>query len=119
MYLKLFKYSLNFRDFQFAQAMVFAIEEINNGTDLLPGVSLGYKMYEPCGSIARSVRVGLSLANNNEIVSAPTNTACSGPAQVQAIVGDTSSSPTMAVATVMGPLHIPLVGKVNKKSIFV
>ncbi|KAF1394147.1 hypothetical protein PFLUV_G00023500 [Perca fluviatilis] len=44
------------RDFQFAQAMLFAIEEINNSTEILPGVSLGYKIYDVCGSIARSVR---------------------------------------------------------------
>uniref|UniRef100_A0A7N8XL11 Extracellular calcium-sensing receptor-like n=1 Tax=Mastacembelus armatus TaxID=205130 RepID=A0A7N8XL11_9TELE len=43
------------REFQFAQAMIFAIEEINNSTDLLPGISLGYKMYDTCGSVARSL----------------------------------------------------------------
>ncbi|XP_055370140.1 extracellular calcium-sensing receptor-like [Betta splendens] len=101
--------SLNFRDFQFAQAMVFAIEEINNSTNLLPEISLGYQMYDTCGSIAGSVKVGLILANDNKVVSAPTNTTCTMSTQVQAIVGDTSSSPTMAVATVMGPLHIPLI----------
>uniref|UniRef100_A0AAQ6IIX7 G-protein coupled receptors family 3 profile domain-containing protein n=1 Tax=Anabas testudineus TaxID=64144 RepID=A0AAQ6IIX7_ANATE len=49
-----------------AQAMLFAIEEINNSTDLLPGISLGYKMYDTCGSAARSVKVALALTNGNE-----------------------------------------------------
>ncbi|XP_062242025.1 extracellular calcium-sensing receptor-like [Platichthys flesus] len=101
--------SLNFRGFQFAQAMLFAIEEINNTTNLLPGVSLGYKMYDACGSIARSVRVALALANGNDVVSAPSATPCTKPAQVQAIMGETSSSPCMAIATVIGPFHIPLI----------
>uniref|UniRef100_A0A7N6F5R3 G-protein coupled receptors family 3 profile domain-containing protein n=1 Tax=Anabas testudineus TaxID=64144 RepID=A0A7N6F5R3_ANATE len=91
--------SLNFRDFQFAQAMLFAIEEINNSTDLLPGISLGYKMYDTCGSMARSVRVALALANGNEAVSAPSEAPCTRLSQVQAIMGDTSSSPCMAIAT--------------------
>ncbi|CAL8347161.1 unnamed protein product [Arctogadus glacialis] len=58
--------SLNFRAFQFAQAMLFAIEEINNSTNLLPGIKLGYKIYDACGSTARAVRVALSLMNGNE-----------------------------------------------------
>ncbi|XP_051814259.1 extracellular calcium-sensing receptor-like [Acanthochromis polyacanthus] len=99
---------LNFRDFQFAQAMLFAIEEINNSTDLLPGVSLGYKIYDTCGSIARSVRVTLALANGNEVVFAPSEEPCIKPAQVQAIIGETSSSPTTAIATVIGSFHIPI-----------
>ncbi|XP_051254249.1 extracellular calcium-sensing receptor-like isoform X1 [Dicentrarchus labrax] len=101
--------SLNFRGFQFAQAMLFAIEEINNSTDLLPGITLGYKMYDACGSIATGVRVALALANGNEVVSGPSEAPCTRPAQVQAIMGETSSSPCMAIATVIGPFHIPLV----------
>ncbi|XP_044059205.1 extracellular calcium-sensing receptor-like isoform X2 [Siniperca chuatsi] len=101
--------SLNFREFQYAQAMLFAIEEINNSTDLLPGISLGYKLYDVCSSIARGVRVALALANGNEVVSAPSEAPCTRPAQVQAIMGETSSSPCMAIATVIGPFHIPLI----------
>nr|XP_043876063.1 extracellular calcium-sensing receptor-like isoform X8 [Solea senegalensis] len=101
--------SLNFRGFQFAQAMRFAVEEINNSTDLLPTVSLGYKIYDTCGSIARGVRAALALANGNEVTSAPSNTPCIRPAQVLAIMGEQSSSPCMAIATVIGPLHIPMV----------
>ncbi|XP_054466638.1 extracellular calcium-sensing receptor-like [Anoplopoma fimbria] len=101
--------SLNFREFQFAQAMLFAVEEINNSTDLLPGISLGYKIYDSCGSIARSVRVALALANGNEVALAPSEAPCTSLSQVQAIMGETSSSPCMAIATVIGPFHIPMI----------
>ncbi|XP_034723360.1 extracellular calcium-sensing receptor-like [Etheostoma cragini] len=101
--------SLNFRGFQFALAMLFAIEEINNSTDLLPGISLGYKIYDSCASIARSVRVALALANGNEISSELSEEQCTRPAQVQAIIGEASSSPCMAIATVIGPFHIPMI----------
>nr|XP_020444437.1 LOW QUALITY PROTEIN: extracellular calcium-sensing receptor-like [Monopterus albus] len=99
--------SLNFREFQFAQAMIFAIDEINNSTDLLPGISLGYEMYDTCESITRTVKVSLALANSNEVMSASTETPCTRPAQVQAIMGETSSSPSMAIAAVIGSFHIP------------
>ncbi|XP_049431394.1 extracellular calcium-sensing receptor-like [Epinephelus fuscoguttatus] len=101
--------SLHFRGFQYAQAMRFAIEEINNRTDLLPGVSLGYKIYDSCRSIAGGVRVALALANDYEVLPAPSEAPCTGPAQVQAIIGETSSSPSMAIATVIGPFHIPMI----------
>ncbi|XP_042071857.1 extracellular calcium-sensing receptor-like [Haplochromis burtoni] len=101
--------SLNFRDLQFAQAMLFAIEEINNSTDLLPGISVGYKIYDDCGSDARSAGVTLALANGNEIVSVPSKTPCTRPAHVQAIIGATSSSKSIAVATVIGPFFIPVI----------
>uniref|UniRef100_A0A8C5HW76 Extracellular calcium-sensing receptor-like n=1 Tax=Gouania willdenowi TaxID=441366 RepID=A0A8C5HW76_GOUWI len=100
---------LNFRDFQFAQAMLFAIEEINNSTDLLPGITLGYKIYDICGSIARGVRVALALANGNENISTLSEAPCSRPGQVQVMIGETSSTPSMAIATVNGPFHIPLI----------
>ncbi|XP_026230460.1 extracellular calcium-sensing receptor-like [Anabas testudineus] len=101
--------SLNLGVYHLALAMLFAIEEINNSTDLLPGLSLGYKMYDTCGSIARSVRVALALTNGNEAVSVPSEAPCTRPAQVQAIIGETSSSPSVAIATVIGPFHIPLI----------
>ncbi|XP_041796736.1 extracellular calcium-sensing receptor-like [Chelmon rostratus] len=101
--------SLNFRGIQYAQAMLFAIEEINNSTDLLPGISLGYKIYDACASISRSVKVALVLANGNELVSALSEAPCTRPAQVQAIMGETSSSPCMAIATVIGPFQVPLI----------
>ncbi|XP_027136150.1 extracellular calcium-sensing receptor-like [Larimichthys crocea] len=101
--------SLNFRAFQYAQAMLFAIEEINNSTDLLPGISVGYKIYDACASIARAVRVALALTNGNEIVSTLSEATCTRPAQVQAILGEAFSSPCMAMATVIGPFHVPLI----------
>ncbi|XP_015807431.2 extracellular calcium-sensing receptor-like [Nothobranchius furzeri] len=101
--------SLNFREFQFAQAMLFAIEEINNSTELLPGVSLGYHVYDTCGSVTRSIKIALALINGNENTSSLSDESCIRPVQMQAIVGESSSSPSTAVATVIGPLHIPLI----------
>uniref|UniRef100_A0A671U5P7 G-protein coupled receptors family 3 profile domain-containing protein n=1 Tax=Sparus aurata TaxID=8175 RepID=A0A671U5P7_SPAAU len=97
--------SLNFRGFQYAQAMLFAIEEINNSTHMLPGISLGYKIYDVCGSIARSVRVALASVTRDEVAFTPSDTACT---QVQANMVGTSSSPGVGISTVLGPFHIPL-----------
>ncbi|XP_048837900.1 extracellular calcium-sensing receptor-like isoform X2 [Brienomyrus brachyistius] len=98
--------SLNYREFQFAQAMIFAIEEINNRTDLLPKVSLGYKIYDACGSILLAIQSAMALMNGYE--ESVTDASCSRPAAVQAIIGESGSSPTIALSSVVGPFSLPL-----------
>ncbi|XP_053356877.1 extracellular calcium-sensing receptor-like [Clarias gariepinus] len=99
--------SFNLREFQNAQTMVFAIEEINNRTDILPGINLGYKIYDTCGSVEKTTRASLSLINGHG--ENTTTVSCLKPETVQAIIGQTASTPTIAISTTVGPLHIPVV----------
>ncbi|XP_027017489.2 extracellular calcium-sensing receptor-like [Tachysurus fulvidraco] len=87
--------------------MMFAIEEINNRSDILPGINLGYKIYDTCGSVEMTTRAALSLVNGYG--ENTTSVHCSKPDTVQAIIGQTSSSPTIAISTTVGPLQIPVV----------
>ncbi|XP_036441641.1 LOW QUALITY PROTEIN: uncharacterized protein LOC118818483 [Colossoma macropomum] len=99
--------SLDFRTFQFSQSLIFAIEEINNSSSLLPGISLGYKIYDTCSSTARGVRMAMALINGNE--NSTLNEQCTKPAQVLAIIGETHSSISMAIAKIVGPFNIPMI----------
>ncbi|XP_046720772.1 extracellular calcium-sensing receptor-like [Silurus meridionalis] len=99
--------SLDFRAFQYSQALIFAVEEINNSSSLLPGVLMGYKIYDTCSSMARGVKVAMELINGNE--KSESSGVCTKPAQVQAIIGDTASSPCMAIAKSIGPFNIPII----------
>uniref|UniRef100_A0A8C2DB74 G-protein coupled receptors family 3 profile domain-containing protein n=1 Tax=Cyprinus carpio TaxID=7962 RepID=A0A8C2DB74_CYPCA len=93
--LMLYFHSFNLREFKFAQTLIFAIEEINNNTQLLPGVFLGYKIYDSCSSIALTILSGMALMNGYE--ETLRDTSCSRPPAVHAIVGESNSSPTIGL----------------------
>ncbi|XP_056622386.1 extracellular calcium-sensing receptor-like [Triplophysa dalaica] len=99
--------SLNYRDFQYAQSMLYAIEEINNSSTLLPGVKLGYRVYDTCGSMAMAVRVTMALVNGHE--NTTSNGSCTKQGYVQAVLGDTTSSKSMAMAKSIGPFRLPMI----------
>uniref|UniRef100_A0A8B9GQJ0 Olfactory receptor C family, g6 n=1 Tax=Astyanax mexicanus TaxID=7994 RepID=A0A8B9GQJ0_ASTMX len=99
-------YRLNLRELRFAQAMVFVIEEINRSNSLLPNVSIGYRIYDNCGSRFLSMKASMALMNGQELTAAE---ACSGQAGVQAIIGESESSPTIVLAKTTGPFHIPVI----------
>ncbi|KAI4876840.1 hypothetical protein NFI96_016971, partial [Prochilodus magdalenae] len=98
---------LDFITIQFSQSLIFAIEEINNSSSLLPNVSLGYKIYDTCGSTAMGVRVAMALINGNE--NSTLEEQCTKPAQAQAVIGETFSSVSMAITQSVGPFSVPLI----------
>ncbi|XP_041126760.1 extracellular calcium-sensing receptor-like [Polyodon spathula] len=101
-------HGLSLREFQFSQTMMFAIEEINNSTDILPGVSLGYKIYDACGSITLAIRAAMALMNGQE-EGTPLDKSCTKPSTALAIVGHSSSSPSIGIATTIGGFRIPVI----------
>uniref|UniRef100_A0A3P9J4G5 Olfactory receptor C family, h1 n=1 Tax=Oryzias latipes TaxID=8090 RepID=A0A3P9J4G5_ORYLA len=85
-------YRISNREFRFAQTMMFAIEEINNSSSILPNVSVGYKIFDSCGSTLSSTRAAMGLINGQERTFEKT---CSGQSTVHAIVGASKSSSTI------------------------
>ncbi|XP_058890397.1 extracellular calcium-sensing receptor-like isoform X1 [Acipenser ruthenus] len=96
------------RDFQFAQTMIFTTEEINNRTDILPGISLGYKIYDDCSAIPLAIRAGMALVNEQE-ENMYSNKSCPKPSTAHAIIGASSSSATIGIATTIRAFHIPVI----------
>ncbi|XP_060780411.1 extracellular calcium-sensing receptor-like [Neoarius graeffei] len=98
---------VDFRAFQYSQTLIFAIEEINNSSSLLPGVSLGYKIFDTCNSAALGVKGAMTLLNGND--SSDSDQVCTNPDQVQAIIGETYSSVSTAISNSIGPFSVPLI----------
>ncbi|XP_035771590.1 extracellular calcium-sensing receptor-like, partial [Neolamprologus brichardi] len=97
------------RGFRWMMAMIFAVEEINNNSSLLPGVKLGYWIIDSCNHIHNSLQALLSLLGHSKAISTNQSSTCLYYSPVPAVIGLASSSPTRAVAQTLGPFNIPLV----------
>lgn len=101
---------INFREFRFAQTMIFAIEEINNSSSLLPNISVGYKVFDSCGSTLPATRAVMGLMNGEEKTLGKN---CSSQSSVHAIIGASESSSTIVMLQISGIFHIPVVNVIK------
>uniref|UniRef100_A0A3B5M4T2 G-protein coupled receptors family 3 profile domain-containing protein n=1 Tax=Xiphophorus couchianus TaxID=32473 RepID=A0A3B5M4T2_9TELE len=92
-------------ELQYAYTMMFVIDEINNSTELLPDVTLGYRIFDSCPSIPLSIRSSLNLMNPHE----DSEGLCSNLSNVYAVIGDTTSTSTIGIARTLGPFSIPVI----------
>uniref|UniRef100_A0A8C7QIG5 G-protein coupled receptors family 3 profile domain-containing protein n=1 Tax=Oncorhynchus mykiss TaxID=8022 RepID=A0A8C7QIG5_ONCMY len=88
--------------------MVFAVDEINNSSDLLPGVTLGYQVHDSCTTVPMAMNVAFQLANGLDPMF-DTGEQCSGSPTVTAIVGESGSTTTISMLRIIGPFGIPQV----------
>uniref|UniRef100_A0A672Z6A4 G-protein coupled receptors family 3 profile domain-containing protein n=1 Tax=Sphaeramia orbicularis TaxID=375764 RepID=A0A672Z6A4_9TELE len=94
--------------FRQAQTMAFAIDEINRNYDLLPNVTLGYSLYDNCVELGVAFRAALSLVSGQEKQFVLDDT-CVGIPPVLGIVGDSSSTNSIAISNVLGLYRVPMV----------
>jgi len=100
--------SMDFRELRFARALQFTIQEINNSSNLLPGITLGYHIYDSCASVPMAIKVALQHANGQDLLFNDTDS-CAKSAAVLALVGDSASTPAISISRLLGPFGIPQV----------
>uniref|UniRef100_A0A673M5E7 Extracellular calcium-sensing receptor-like n=1 Tax=Sinocyclocheilus rhinocerous TaxID=307959 RepID=A0A673M5E7_9TELE len=100
--------SVNLRDFRMAQIMIFAIEEINRSESLLPNVSIGYQIYDNCGSRLFSMNSTMALMNGQEFAA---EDRCNGQSLIHAIIGESESSATVILSRTTGSFKIPVISQ--------
>ncbi|KAM9320407.1 extracellular calcium-sensing receptor [Gastrophryne carolinensis] len=102
----------NFRGFRWLQAMIFAIEEINNSTTMLPNITLGYRIFDTCNTVSKALEATLSFVAQNKIDSLNLDDFCNCSEHMPstiAVVGATGSGISTAVNNLLGLFHIPQV----------
>ncbi|XP_060928498.1 extracellular calcium-sensing receptor-like [Limanda limanda] len=98
------------RELRFSRAMIFAIEEINNSSNLLQGVTLGYRIYDSCASVLMAARLAFQLSNGQDPeFSLGNDHNCSRSGMAMAIVGESSSTLSISMSRILGPFNIPQV----------
>uniref|UniRef100_A0A3Q1G9L2 Extracellular calcium-sensing receptor-like n=1 Tax=Acanthochromis polyacanthus TaxID=80966 RepID=A0A3Q1G9L2_9TELE len=90
-------YIVDSRELRFSRAMIFAIEEINNSPELLPGITLGYQIYDSCASVPGTIKVAFQLTNGLDVVFHPSDN-CSQSGMVLAIIGDSGSTLSISIS---------------------
>ncbi|CAB1437900.1 unnamed protein product [Pleuronectes platessa] len=79
---------------------MFTVEEINRDSKLLPGLSLGYRLYSGCGS-ENLIRAVVEAVNGED------SKGCAD--QIQTLLGHSSSGVSKDINTILSPLSIPQV----------
>ncbi|KAM9318697.1 extracellular calcium-sensing receptor-like [Pholidichthys leucotaenia] len=94
----------NDRELKFARTMIFTVEEINRDAMLLPGVSLGYKVYNGCGG-ENLIRAAIEALNGEDLQN------CSG--QVLAVLGHSSSGVSEDINIILSSFSVPQVSHLS------
>ncbi|XP_069744210.1 G-protein coupled receptor family C group 6 member A-like [Narcine bancroftii] len=92
-----------------AQAMVYSINQINNST-LLPGIKLGYEIYDSCSDVINAVEATMQLISklNSSINSVEVH--CNYSAylpRIKAVVGGVYSEISIVIARLLNLYLIP------------
>ncbi|XP_037631630.1 extracellular calcium-sensing receptor-like [Sebastes umbrosus] len=108
---------LDLESLQNLYTMKFAVDEINLNSTLLPGVKLGYRTLDSCSSSRWALQVALSLVGGDEhscnlTSSTPRSTTDERPREtaggqpVPLLIGPASSTITIILSRILGPLSI-------------
>ena len=103
---------LNPRQLANAEAMVYAIEEINRDPFVLPNRSLGYRILDTCGIPTRANCMAFSLATNNDRHKCFGDTRASKneiTGSIAAVIGPVDSASSIVVANTLEVENLPLI----------
>ncbi|KAM3940773.1 vomeronasal type-2 receptor 26-like [Leptodactylus fuscus] len=105
----LLKYSSNYfqqmctgihpREYTHLKAFLFAIDEINNRSDLLPNITLGYHIYDSCGNVNKVIKDVLQILSGHTVTSP--NYSCMENDAVVGFIGDFRSVTTLSMAQLL------------------
>ncbi|KAM9299297.1 taste receptor type 1 member 1-like [Gastrophryne carolinensis] len=97
----------NSHGYHLLQGMRMAIAEINNSSELLPNVTLGYQLFDTCSDSANIYGTLMSLTQGSQSFIKMQNNLTDYQPQAIAMVGPSSSSLASVTASILGKFLIP------------
>ena len=95
---------LHLRELGRMQAMIFAIERINNDTSLLSNISLGYDIRDYCGNLSKAARLVYKLLTVNSCVNLSQN--ATRKKAIVSLIGPKESSTALFIAGFLRMLNV-------------
>ncbi|XP_069465135.1 extracellular calcium-sensing receptor-like [Ambystoma mexicanum] len=97
--------SFNLRSYHWSRAVDFAVEEINQDQSFLPNITLGFRMYDSCLSLARSNKaITWLLAGGGAEFP---NYGYQGKSPLASVIADSGSTESIAIARWLGLYRYP------------
>ncbi|KAM8953139.1 extracellular calcium-sensing receptor-like [Pelodytes ibericus] len=97
--------SFDFMSYSWIRTMIFAINEINNNTYLLPNITIGYAVYDTCDNIAKTIGEMFTLITGTEAYIP--NYSCQVNTTLTAVIGESASGISIAMARILGVYRYP------------
>ena len=94
----------NLRELGRMQAMIFAIERINNDTSLLSNISLGYDVRDYCGNLSKAARLVYKLLTIDTCVNLSQN--ATRKKAIISLIGPSESSTALFIAGFLRMLNV-------------
>ncbi|XP_040197708.1 extracellular calcium-sensing receptor-like [Rana temporaria] len=96
-------------NFQALQAIIFAIEEINNNSNILQNVTLGLQAYDSCNVLQQTVKATLQIVTGLD-TTVP-NYRCLPNSPLTAVLGPSYSTPAITTAHILGLGRFPQISQ--------
>ena len=96
-----------------ALAMIYALEQINNDSKILPGIIIGKQIIDTCSSVDVAIRKCLNLSFVRKSVESFTcnhSLSTAKSPQTVVVIGPGSTDVAMAVTDLAGLFHVPVIG---------
>uniref|UniRef100_A0AAX7U2L3 G-protein coupled receptors family 3 profile domain-containing protein n=1 Tax=Astatotilapia calliptera TaxID=8154 RepID=A0AAX7U2L3_ASTCA len=106
----------NYQYFRFLWLILFSVEQVNNSTNLLPNVSLGYDIFDHCSDTQNFPGVLKLISANGSIQ--PWSDKQSVLSKVIAVVGPFTSTQSLTVAPLLMVNLVPMVNYATSTSVF-
>uniref|UniRef100_A0A1B8Y7X0 G-protein coupled receptors family 3 profile domain-containing protein n=1 Tax=Xenopus tropicalis TaxID=8364 RepID=A0A1B8Y7X0_XENTR len=107
---------ISFRHYRHLLVLIYTIEEVNKDPEILPNVTLGYRIYDSCASGMKSFASAFGILSGTE--QPIPNYSCWNNRKVVGFIGDLSSESSLSIAWLTGIYRYPQISYGSADPIF-